>query len=119
MVEVEARVRDGAPDDWGRRFGGKPPLTAPHHAVKVTGALFHTQGGLAVDGVGRVLREDGSVLPNPYAGGGAARGISGPLSWGYMAGNGLPDGDHVRSPGRRRRSAASDRPLTTRPGGPG
>ena len=89
VAEVEARVRDGAPDAWGRRFGGKPPLTAPYHAVKVTGALFHTQGGLAVDGVGRVLREDGSALPNLFAGGGAARGISGPSSWGYMAGNGL------------------------------
>ena len=89
VAEVEAQVRDGAPDAWGRRFGGKPPLTAPYHAVKVTGALFHTQGGLAVDGVGRVLREDGSALPNLFAGGGAARGISGPSSWGYMAGNGL------------------------------
>ena len=33
--------------------GGSPP---PYLAVKVTGALFHTQGGLAVDGDGRVLR---------------------------------------------------------------
>ena len=89
VAEVEALVKSGAPDFWGRRFGGKPPLTAPWHAVKVTGALFHTQGGLAVDGVGRVLREDGTALPNLYAGGGAARGISGPSSWGYMAGNGL------------------------------
>ena len=89
VAEVEALVKSGAPDAWGRRFGGKPPLTAPYHAVKVTGALFHTQGGLAVDGVGRVLREDGTALSNLYAGGGAARGISGPSSWGYMAGNGL------------------------------
>ena len=72
-----------------RRFGGKPPLAAPYYAVKVTGALFHTQGGLAVDAQGRVLRDDGSALPNLFAGGGAARGISGPSSWGYMAGNGL------------------------------
>jgi predicted oxidoreductase len=33
--------------------------------------------------------EDGTPLPNLFAGGGAARGISGPSSWGYMAGNGL------------------------------
>lgn len=64
-------------------------LVAPYHAVKVTGALFHTQGGLAVDAQGRVLREDGRALPNLFAGGGAARGISGPSSWGYMAGHGL------------------------------
>jgi fumarate reductase flavoprotein subunit len=55
----------------------------------VNGALFHTQGGLAVDASGRVLREDGSALPNLYAGGGAARGVSGPSCWGYIAGNGL------------------------------
>ncbi|HPF25925.1 MAG TPA: FAD-dependent oxidoreductase [Steroidobacteraceae bacterium] len=74
---------------FGRDFTGKPTLAPPYYAVKVTGALFHTQGGLAVDAVGRVLREDGTPLPNLYAGGGAARGISGPASWGYMAGNGL------------------------------
>jgi fumarate reductase flavoprotein subunit len=36
-----------------------------------------------------VLREDGSALPNLYAGGGAARGISGGEVWGYLSGNGL------------------------------
>ena len=76
-------------DDFGRDFTGKPLLAPPYHAVKVTGALFHTQGGLAVDAEGRVLRDNGSALPNLFAGGGAARGISGPSCWGYMAGNGL------------------------------
>jgi fumarate reductase flavoprotein subunit len=57
--------------------------------VKVQGALFHTQGGLAVEACGRVLREDGSRFPNLFAGGGAARGVSGPGCWGYIAGNGL------------------------------
>jgi len=36
-----------------------------------------------------VLTEEGNPLPNLFAGGGAARGISGPSNWGYMAGNGL------------------------------
>lgn len=76
-------------DDFGRDFTGKPPLAAPFCAVKVTGALFHTQGGLAVDAEGRVLRDSGAPLPNLFAGGGAARGISGPSCWGYLAGNGL------------------------------
>jgi fumarate reductase flavoprotein subunit len=87
--EVASLVQGEAADRWGRDFTGKPVLQAPYYAVKVTGALFHTQGGLAVDGQGRVLREDGSALPNLLAGGGAARGVSGPSSWGYMAGNGL------------------------------
>lgn len=37
----------------------------------------------------RVLREDGRPFPNLVAGGGAARGLSGPSSWGYLSGNGL------------------------------
>jgi fumarate reductase flavoprotein subunit len=56
--------------------------------VKVTGALFHTQGGLLVDGHARVLR-DGRPIPGLYAAGGAAAGISGHGADGYLAGNGL------------------------------
>jgi fumarate reductase flavoprotein subunit len=89
VEDVAASVRGERADRHGRDFAGKLPLAPPYYAVKVTGALFHTQGGLAVDVEGRVLREDGTPLPNLYAGGGAARGISGPSSWGYMAGNGL------------------------------
>jgi fumarate reductase flavoprotein subunit len=36
-----------------------------------------------------VLKKDGSVFPNLYAGGGAARGLSGAAVWGYLSGNGL------------------------------
>jgi fumarate reductase flavoprotein subunit len=86
---VAACVRGERKDAFGRNFTGKPVLAPPYHAVKVTGALFHTQGGLAVDAEGRVLRENGTALPNLFAGGGAARGISGPGASGYMAGNGL------------------------------
>jgi fumarate reductase flavoprotein subunit len=53
------------------------------------GALFHTQGGLEVDRHARVLRPDGAPLPNLFAGGGAARGLSGPADWGYLSGSGL------------------------------
>ncbi len=55
----------------------------------MTGALFHTQGGLAVDADARVRRKGGGVFPNLFAGGGAARGVSGPHANGYIAGNGL------------------------------
>jgi fumarate reductase flavoprotein subunit len=64
-------------------------LVAPYHAVKVTGALFHTQGGLDIDAHCRVLREDGTPFPNLLAAGGAARGVSGGAVWGYLSGNGL------------------------------
>ena len=89
LNQVEGFVRGEAQDPFGRDFTGKPVLVSPYYAVKVTGALFHTQGGLVVDSEGRVLKEQGEPLPNLFAGGGAARGISGPSSWGYMAGNGL------------------------------
>ncbi|MEM1231746.1 MAG: FAD-dependent oxidoreductase [Pseudomonadota bacterium] len=86
---VDALREDPAPDTFGRSFAGTQPFAGPYYAVKVTGALFHTQGGLRVDAVGQVQRADGRTLPNLFAGGGAARGISGPGAWGYLAGNGL------------------------------
>jgi fumarate reductase flavoprotein subunit len=89
MAEVAEMASGVRSCPFGRDFRGKPSLVAPFHAVKVRGAIFHTQGGLVVDGRARVLREDGRAFPNLYAGGGAARGISGPSAWGYMAGNGL------------------------------
>ena len=78
----------GDADTFGRRFDTQP-LSPPYHAMRVTGALFHTQGGLAVDDHARVLRADGSRLPNLFAGGGAAVGISGRGPSGYLPGAGL------------------------------
>ncbi len=82
-------ARGEASDPFGRDFAGKPPLAAPYYAVRVTGALFHTQGGLRIDTTARVLRRDGTALPNLFAGGGAACGVSGSKVWGYLSGNGL------------------------------
>lgn len=64
-------------------------LHAPYHAIKVTGALFHTQGGLDIDAQCRVRDRHGMPLPNLLAAGGAARGISGNDVSGYLSGNGL------------------------------
>lgn len=89
VAETWALVDSGVPDRFGRSFTGKQKLAPPLYAVRVTGALFHTQGGLAVDKNARVLRKNRSPFPNLYAGGGAARGISGPGADGYLAGNGL------------------------------
>ncbi len=76
-------------DTFGRDFTAKPVLQAPFYAVKVTGALFHTQGGLSIDTNARVLRLDRTPLPNLFAGGGAAAGLSGNTVDGYLSGNGL------------------------------
>jgi len=80
-------VRPQASDAYGRRF--ERGLQAPYHAIKVTGALFHTQGGLDIDAQCRVLNQDGQALPNLLAAGGAARGVSGNDVSGYLSGNGL------------------------------
>jgi fumarate reductase flavoprotein subunit len=64
-------------------------LEAPYCAIQVTGALFHTQGGLAIDAHTRVLHASGAPFPNLLAAGGAARGVSGKAVWGYLSGNGL------------------------------
>jgi fumarate reductase flavoprotein subunit len=82
------KTRDGV-DRYGRRFSATQKLTPPFLAVQVTGALFHTQGGLVVDASGRVKRNDGRLFPNLFAAGGAAVGISGTTAAGYLSGNGL------------------------------
>ena len=88
-AEVDALRAGGGEDRWGRNFRGTGPLAPPFCAIKVTGALFHTQGGLVIDPAARVRRPDGAQLPNLFAGGGAARGLSGPSNWGYFSGGGL------------------------------
>jgi len=86
---VETLKTRGAVDQFGRQLAPEERFRPPFCAVKVTGALFHTQGGLAVDAIGRVKRKDGTVFPNLFAAGGAAAGVSGTSAPGYLSGNGL------------------------------
>ena len=67
----------------------KRRLTPPFYAIHVTGALFHTQGGLNIDCECHVLNSSGQPFKNLWAAGGAARGVSGGAVWGYLSGNGL------------------------------
>jgi fumarate reductase flavoprotein subunit len=87
IADAEAAAR-GRRDDAFGRTRWEQPLSPPYGLVKVTGALFHTQGGLLVDDHARVLG-DGEPIPGLYAAGGAAAGISGHGADGYLAGNGL------------------------------
>lgn len=89
LAEVQAATGGRTPDRFGRVFDGTPPLQPPFRAVRVKAALFHTQGGLAINARAQVLDRAGRPLPGLYAAGGAARGLSGPASWGYLGGNGL------------------------------
>lgn len=89
-MEQERACKTGLQDcPFGRDFAGKAPLQPPFYAARVTGALFHTQGGLEVDSAARVIRKDRTHFARLFAGGGAARGVSGAGAAGYMAGNGL------------------------------
>lgn len=85
--DYNAGVASGR-DRFGRETCGDM-LQPVFYGALISGALAHTQGGLKVDVHARVLREDGSVIPNLYAGGGTAAGISGDGPDGYLSGNGL------------------------------
>jgi fumarate reductase flavoprotein subunit len=87
IAESEEASRGRMDDPFGRT-DWESPLEPPFAAVKVTGALFHTQGGLRIDADATVLR-GGSPIRGLYAAGGAAVGISGHGAAGYLAGNGL------------------------------
>jgi fumarate reductase flavoprotein subunit len=89
FADVESCAKGEKTDPLGRDFKGRPLLAPPFLACKVNGALFHTQGGLIIDSNARVIGKNGAPLPNLFAAGGAARGLSGPSSWGYLSGNGL------------------------------
>ena len=92
LIGCDARLRDaGSCAGRSRRTDAvRARAVAALHAVKVTGALFHTQGGLDIDAqMPRAARSDGTPLPNLLAAGGAARGVSGNAVWGYLSGNGL------------------------------
>ena len=86
--DFQGAAREGAADAVGRT-DVRQPLAPPFYGVKVTGALFHTQGGLKVDGHGRVMHKSGGVIPHLYAGGGTAAGFSGNGGSGYLSANGL------------------------------
>ena len=89
LADAAAAQAGGEPDALGRIWGEDFPPSGELRALKVVGAIFHTQGGLQIDGHARVLRPDGTALPNLFAGGGAARSVSGPAHWGYLPAMGL------------------------------
>lgn len=89
LADAQAAQAEGRPDAQGRLWGDDLPPAGALRALKVVGAIFHTQGGPQIDGQARVLRPDGTPLPNLFAGGGAARSVSGPAHWGYLPAMGL------------------------------
>lgn len=85
--EFNAQV-DGIVDAFNRiSFAQK--LEGELYAIKVSPALFHTQGGILINPQAQVIDESGDVIPNLFAAGGSAVGVSGHYDYGYMSGNGL------------------------------
>ncbi len=89
LEEIRLAREAGSIDRFGRRWDQDRPPVPDFRALRVVGALYHTQGGLQIDRQARVMRADGSALPNLFAGGGSARSVSGPSSWGYLPAMGL------------------------------
>ena len=61
----------------------------PYYALKITGEIRHTQGGISTDVAAHPLRADGSVIQGLYAAGGCTEGFSSGDGAAYMSGNGL------------------------------
>lgn len=89
LAMVNSLAFDNEVDEFGRVFPATQMILPPYYGVEVTGALLGSEGGLVIDAGGRVLRSDGTPLPNLLAAGGAARGVSGDAGGGYLEGNGL------------------------------
>lgn len=88
--ETFQKAASGEMEDPHTRKGLERPLIPPLYGVKVTGALFHTQGGLRINKKAEVMRNNGTCIPNLYAGGGTAVGFSGKSGpYGYLSCNGL------------------------------
>src|SRR5215210_6228276 len=77
VQETNRAARGEVPDPFGREEFSGGPLEPPLYGIHERGALFHTQGGLKVDSLARVLKPDGDPIPGLYAGGGTAVGVSG------------------------------------------
>ena len=76
-------------EDYMNRTKLPSAFTAPFFATMVTGDFRHTQGGLVIDQNAQVVREDGSLIPNLFAGGGVTEGFSTAAGPAYTSGNGL------------------------------
>ena len=62
------------------------PIEAPYCAIKVCAGVTNTMGGIAIDADGRVLSENGKVIPGLYAAGSSTGGLEGGPIAGYVGG---------------------------------
>lgn len=87
ISEYQAAIEKG--EDKFNRSHLPANFDGPYYAVKITGEIRHTQGGMATDVAGHVLRADKSLIKGLYAAGGCTEGFSSRGGAAYMSGNGL------------------------------
>ena len=63
------RGQNGGKDALGREFMPRPITDGPFYAIRIQGSQLIGWAGLAVDGQLRVVRQDGTAIPNLYAAG--------------------------------------------------
>ncbi|MEM6619777.1 MAG: FAD-dependent tricarballylate dehydrogenase TcuA [Pseudomonadota bacterium] len=91
-VDFDPTVLDGkgtlglplAKSNWAQRID-----QGPFRAYPVTGGITFTYGGVQVDELGRILREDGSAIDGLHA---AGEMVGGVFFGGYPGGSGLTSG---------------------------
>ena len=67
--QFNAAIENGAPDPFGRVHRPSKISKGPFYAVIMTGWTVVSSAGLTVDGRLRVMRPDGTPVPNLYAAG--------------------------------------------------
>jgi len=89
LQKIDNLALNNEVDEYGRRFNIDAQLKAPYYAIKVSPAVFHTQGGLAINEHAQVIDDNEQPISSLLAAGGAACGVSGSSVAGYLSGNGL------------------------------
>ena len=87
IAEYQAAIEKG--EDKFNRSHLPSGFDGPYYAVKITGEIRHTQGGMSTDVAGHVVRPDKSLIKGLYAAGGCTEGFSSRGGAAYMSGNGL------------------------------
>ena len=87
FTEYQSAIEKG--EDKFNRSHLPIAFNGPYYALKITGEIRHTQGGMPTDVAGHVLRADKSLVKGLYAAGGCTEGFSCRGGAAYMSGNGL------------------------------
>ncbi len=69
VAGYNAALKEGATDQFGRVHRPMSIGKGPYYAIRLTGTYLISFAGLAIDGQLRVIRPDGSPVPNLYAAG--------------------------------------------------